>query len=170
MSQEQRPATDRSSAPAQAEGPRFAPLYRQVKALITDRLQRADWKPGEPIPSAPARPTDPETSHAASKREPDLRRFGEFSHKARLLRVLSREPVTPLTAQEMALAVVGHAAPLSKIEGCRRRVSDLVKVEFIVDSGKRAENAGAGTDSILWHITDEGRQAIERLNETGWSL
>jgi hypothetical protein len=125
---------------------------------------------GEQIPSAPARPTDPETSHAASKREPDLRRFGEFSHKARLLRVLSREPVTPLTAQEMALAVVGHAAPLSKIEGCRRRVSDLVKVEFIADSGKRAENAGAGTDSILWQITDEGRLAIERLNETGWSL
>ena len=51
MSQEQRPAADRSGAPAQSEAPRFAPLYRQVKALITDRLQRADWKPGEPIPS-----------------------------------------------------------------------------------------------------------------------
>jgi GntR family transcriptional regulator len=33
------------------DGPRFAPLYRQVKALITERLQRGDWKPGEPIPS-----------------------------------------------------------------------------------------------------------------------
>ncbi len=123
---------------------------------------------GEPIPSAPARPTDPETSHAASKREPDLRRFGEFSHKARLLRAFDYYGVS--TAQEAALLVVGVKAPLSKIEGCRRRVSDLVKVEFIADSGKRAENAGAGTDSILWHITDEGRQAIERLNETGWSL
>lgn len=123
---------------------------------------------GEPIPSAPARPGDPDTSHAASKKEPDLRRFSEFSHKARLLRVLARE--TPLTAQEMALAVVGSDAPLSKIEGCRRRVSDLVRVEFITDSGKRAENAGAGTDSILWQITNEGRFAIERLNETGWSL
>lgn len=124
----------------------------------------------EAIPSAPARPTDPDTSHKASKKEPDVRRFGEFSHKARLLRVLAREPVTPLTAQEMALAVVGHMASVSKIEGCRRRVSDLVKAKFIVDSGKRAENAGAGTDSILWEITDEGRRAIERLNDTGWSL
>jgi GntR family transcriptional regulator len=32
-------------------GPRFAPLYRQIKELITRRLQLGDWKPGEPIPS-----------------------------------------------------------------------------------------------------------------------
>lgn len=31
--------------------PRFAPLYLQVKSLITERLQRGDWKPGETIPS-----------------------------------------------------------------------------------------------------------------------
>ena len=31
--------------------PRFAPLYRQIKTLLTNRLQAGEWKPGEPIPS-----------------------------------------------------------------------------------------------------------------------
>jgi GntR family transcriptional regulator len=29
----------------------FSPLYRQIKSLITDRLQAGEWKPGEAIPS-----------------------------------------------------------------------------------------------------------------------
>ena len=29
----------------------FSPLYRQVKALLTDSLRASDWKPGELIPS-----------------------------------------------------------------------------------------------------------------------
>jgi GntR family transcriptional regulator len=31
--------------------PRFAPLYRQIKILITQALQSGEWKPGELIPS-----------------------------------------------------------------------------------------------------------------------
>lgn len=31
--------------------PAFSPLYRQIKALILQGLQRGDWKPGETIPS-----------------------------------------------------------------------------------------------------------------------
>lgn len=31
--------------------PRFAPLYRQIKTLLTKRLRDGEWKPGEPIPS-----------------------------------------------------------------------------------------------------------------------
>ena len=31
--------------------PTFSPLYRQIKALILQSLQRADWGPGEAIPS-----------------------------------------------------------------------------------------------------------------------
>ena len=31
--------------------PTFSPLYRQIKALITQRLQAGEWKPGEMIPS-----------------------------------------------------------------------------------------------------------------------
>jgi len=29
----------------------FAPLYRQIKQLLTARLDAGEWKPGEPIPS-----------------------------------------------------------------------------------------------------------------------
>lgn len=31
--------------------PTFSPLYQQIKALITQRLQSGEWKPGELIPS-----------------------------------------------------------------------------------------------------------------------
>jgi GntR family transcriptional regulator len=31
--------------------PSFSPLYQQIKALILQRLQAGEWKPGEPIPS-----------------------------------------------------------------------------------------------------------------------
>ncbi|RZL57033.1 MAG: GntR family transcriptional regulator [Variovorax sp.] len=40
-------------APVAAENatPSFSPLYQQIKALILQRLQAGEWKPGEPIPS-----------------------------------------------------------------------------------------------------------------------
>ena len=31
--------------------PTFSPLYQQIKALITRRLESGEWKPGELIPS-----------------------------------------------------------------------------------------------------------------------
>lgn len=31
--------------------PAFSPLYRQIKTLLVQGLERGDWKPGEPIPS-----------------------------------------------------------------------------------------------------------------------
>jgi GntR family transcriptional regulator len=31
--------------------PSFSPLYRQIKALLTQSLQSGEWKPGEMIPS-----------------------------------------------------------------------------------------------------------------------
>lgn len=33
------------------ESPAFQPLYRQIKALITQSLVTGEWRPGEPIPS-----------------------------------------------------------------------------------------------------------------------
>lgn len=32
-------------------GPAFSPLYRQIKLLMTESLQHAEWRPGEAIPS-----------------------------------------------------------------------------------------------------------------------
>ena len=31
--------------------PAFQPLYRQIKQLLTERLESGEWRPGEPIPS-----------------------------------------------------------------------------------------------------------------------
>lgn len=31
--------------------PAYQPLYRQIKVLLTERLESGEWKPGEPIPS-----------------------------------------------------------------------------------------------------------------------
>ena len=41
------PVTLQSAAPE----PAFSPLYQQIKALILSSLQRAEWGPGEAIPS-----------------------------------------------------------------------------------------------------------------------
>ncbi|MBC8058317.1 MAG: GntR family transcriptional regulator [Rhizobiales bacterium] len=43
-----------TSSPAFGEaatGPAFSPLYQQIKALMTQRLQHGEWRPGEVIPS-----------------------------------------------------------------------------------------------------------------------
>jgi GntR family transcriptional regulator len=46
-------ATVRASAPPESSGPTFAPLYRQIQALLMRSLQEGEWKPGEAIPSEP---------------------------------------------------------------------------------------------------------------------
>ncbi len=38
-------------AAASAGSPTFSPLYKQIKALITQSLEAGEWKPGEIIPS-----------------------------------------------------------------------------------------------------------------------
>ncbi|MBS0445964.1 MAG: GntR family transcriptional regulator [Proteobacteria bacterium] len=36
---------------AAADSPAFSPLYQQIKTLMTQSLQRGEWRPGEAIPS-----------------------------------------------------------------------------------------------------------------------
>ena len=50
------PNLNNSDAPSVGTGvagaaPTFSPLYQQIKALITQRLESGEWKPGELIPS-----------------------------------------------------------------------------------------------------------------------
>ena len=33
------------------DAPTFSPLYRQIKALITQALEAGEWRPGQVIPS-----------------------------------------------------------------------------------------------------------------------
>lgn len=39
------------AAAQEGQGPRFSPLYRQIKGLLTRSLQGGEWRPGDPIPS-----------------------------------------------------------------------------------------------------------------------
>lgn len=66
----------------------------------------------DPIPSAPARPTDPDTSHEAGRKVEDVRRFSDRSQRAKLLRLLATDP---MTAQAAALVI--HHGTVSGIEG-----------------------------------------------------
>jgi len=50
MAQLSSPSTGGADAAA-PPAPAFSPLYQQIKALILDRLQSGEWKPGEAIPS-----------------------------------------------------------------------------------------------------------------------
>lgn len=116
--------------------------------------------------SAPARWTDPDTSHAAAKRSQDVGRFSSRARSAKLLAVLATGDYTD---QEATTRVVGRSVPPSVFEGCRRRMSDLRAVNYIIDSGARRNNAGSEEDSIVWTITDAGRGALSWLDATGWS-
>jgi GntR family transcriptional regulator len=42
---------DPAQAAASATAPSFSPLYQQIKALLVNSLQGAEWRPGELIPS-----------------------------------------------------------------------------------------------------------------------
>ncbi|MDR2127937.1 MAG: GntR family transcriptional regulator [Burkholderiaceae bacterium] len=44
-------ASDSPAETAAGGAPAFSPLYQQIKALLLQSLQQAEWKPGEAIPS-----------------------------------------------------------------------------------------------------------------------
>jgi hypothetical protein len=123
-------------------------------------------RPTLTVASAPARSTDPETSHMAAKREQDVGRFSERSRQAKLLYAFS---ANDLTHQQAAARVVGGGAAPSAFEGCRRRCSDLYAARFIYDTGKRRKNMGSEEESIVWGLSQAGREALESLDATGWS-
>jgi len=120
-----------------------------------------------PIPSAPARPTDPETSHQASKTMHDVAKFSLRSRQAKLLDAFYMSG--PMTDQQAALKVVGDFTPVSSLEGCRRRMSDLRAAGLLMDTGERAHNEGSNDESIVWQLTLAGHRALDNLKRTGWS-
>lgn len=131
---------------------------------VAERLRY--FAPTIETPSAPARASDPITSHLAAKTEPDVGRFGIQSRQAKLLYLFSSGDFTD---QQAAVRIVGATAAVSALEGCRRRCSDLRAVHYLYDTGKRHRNAGSDEESIVWGITDAGRTALRCLDDTGWS-
>lgn len=118
------------------------------------------------VPSAPARPSDPETSHGAGPRERDLSRFSERSRQAKLLRSFA---VGPRTDHSATARVVGASAAHAAWDGCRRRCSDLRAAGFLIDTGLREKNPASPDLSIIWRLTLAGQEAIKCLDATGWS-
>jgi len=124
------------------------------------------FAPARIVPSAPARTTDPETSHHAAKQERDV---GRFSAKSRQAKLLTLFEMRDMTDQQATIHLVGsHAAP-SAFDGCRRRCSDLRAASYLYDTGRRRKNAGSEDLSIIWGITEAGRKALVSLEATGWS-
>lgn len=122
--------------------------------------------PVQAVPSAPARSTDPTTSHEAGPRSHDVSRFGAKSRQAKLLAVFATQP---LTDQQATVRVVGASAVPSAFDGCRRRCSDLRAAGYVVDSGRRRKNPGSDDFSVVWEITLAGMDAIRSLDRFGWS-
>lgn len=114
------------------------------------------------------RATDPATSRDAGARNlVDASRFHRDSQQAAVLMALAEEPGT---AQEVALRVLRPGAPLSAIEGPRRRVSSLRRLGLISDTGERRTNPGSTSPSIVWAPTVAGLETIDRLYLSGWSV
>jgi hypothetical protein len=121
-----------------------------------------------PVDEATARTADPRTSKEAGDRHSsDPRSFRRGSRQARVLEALSLQPYT---AQEVAVAVVGAEAPLSALEGTRRRVSSLKRIGLIRETGVERCNPGSGTFCSVYEVTDLGRDVLRRLLETGSSV
>jgi hypothetical protein len=114
-----------------------------------------------PVGAAPARPSDPRTSHAAARQNIDVRRFSAKSYAGKLLAFFVM--VSSATDKQATDHVMGSYAEIARWEGCRRRCSDLRAAGYIKDTG--AEYGGR----IVWEPTPEGRAAFHRMQTTGWS-
>jgi hypothetical protein len=120
------------------------------------------------VNEATARTADPRSSKEAGDRHSsDPRRFKRGSRQALVLEAFAREPYT---AQEVAIAVVGIGAPISALEGTRRRVSSLKRIGLIAETGQERVNPGSATPSSVYGVTDLGREVLDRLLSTGWSV
>lgn len=139
-------------------------VHRYGYAPVASELQM--HVPLRAVPSAPARDTDPDTSHEAGPRERDLSRFSDRSRQAKLLRAFV---VGPRTDHSATARVIGTSAAPAAWDGCRRRCSDLRAAGFLMDSGLRQRNPASPDVSIVWKLTLAGERAVESLDTTGWS-
>lgn len=106
-----------------------------------------------------ARRSDPSTSQQAGKRhEGDVRVLRAGTVKAAVLATFAHRH---RTAQEAAMTAVGQDAPVSAIEGARRRVSDLARAGYLrpVDIG---HNEG-GSAATMYHLTLDGLHALREI-------
>jgi GntR family transcriptional regulator len=124
------------------EGAAFSPLYRQIKALLVQSLERGEWKPGELIPS-----------------ELDLAARFQVSQGT------VRKAVDELAAEHMLLRRQGKGTFVSTHHEARVRYRFLNLVPDEEDEGRRAE--GRVLDCRRLRASVELARALElRAGET----
>jgi hypothetical protein len=107
-----------------------------------------------------ARRSDGQTSRAAGERhEGDVRLLKTGTVKCAVLRTFVDRH---RTAQDAAMSAVGSKAPVSSIEGARRRVSDLIRAGYleVIDLG---HNDGGSTAQV-YRMTYAGMLALQRAD------
>ena len=132
--------------------------------------------PPAPVPSHGARNTDPQESHDSAKRVAvkDVGRFSATTKSAKLLVEFDAAP-NGLTHYEAMSKTMPPGEFHARLEGCRRRCSDLKAAGYIEKhfdaDGKpqKRHNPGSPDKSAIWFITEAGRAAIKRLLTTGLS-
>jgi hypothetical protein len=115
----------------------------------------------------PARNDDPETSQDSADRvKSHLTRFRATSRKGRLLELYG---TGGFTDEEAAKALAAENEKHCRVEGWRKRCSELRLGKFIADTFGRRCNPGSPDAAMVCTITEKGRQALRHLRETGWS-
>ena len=117
-----------------------------------------------PIEAVTARPTDPETSKKAARKE-NPGHFYDSSVVASILRHLAEHP----TSQYIAAKEVCVGAEAQKVQTARRRASQLVQAGYARFIEQTVINPDDGGEAFVMVVTEQGRRAIERLNATGRS-
>lgn len=119
-----------------------------------------------PVKTANARSSDPETAQEAGRKNSsdDERVFRAGSQKDYLLRQLLAQPNTAEGAATEVRKSLGV-----KVESVRRRTSSLLAAGYVRDSGERAYNPGSSSPATVYEVTDLGRAAIQRVDQTGKS-
>lgn len=128
---------------------------------VESALGRIKVQMAGPVGPAPARTSDPRTSHAKTRRVVDVRRFSNKSQCGKLLSFYCL--VGAATDKQAADHVMTPYAEIGKWEGCRRRCSDLRAANYIefIDTELEAR--------LISQPTPEGRAAFHRMQTTGWT-
>ena len=129
---------------ANPNAPAFQPLYRQIKALITDSLVSGEWRPGDLIPS------EMELASRFSVSQGTVRKaIGELAHQNLLVRQQGKGTFVASHSEERSkfpyLRITPDRGALDEVEA---RLIDCRKVKLDAASGKKLGLA-SGTSAYL---------------------
>lgn len=115
----------------------------------------------------PPRNTDPETSEEAAR---SVNRFNARELHVIQLKMLAKFVDRPEMRTHEGLWIAYNELrrehkrfPLVSVSGFRTRLSELKNAGYVRDSGKRAPMS-TGRNAVVWTITMEGLQVVNRMN------